>query len=39
MKPWQGSCLGAVLALLIGGSSLMLEAKGNETLIGIARKT
>ena len=23
MKPWQGSCIGAILVLLIGGGSLM----------------
>ena len=36
MKRWQGSCLGAVLVLLIGGSSLFfLIPVGGAILIGI----
>jgi hypothetical protein len=36
MKPWQGSCLGAVLALLIGGSSLMfLVPFGGAMIAGV----
>lgn len=36
MKPWQGSCIGAVLALLIGGSSLLfLVPFGGAMIVGI----
>jgi hypothetical protein len=36
MKRWQGSCIGAVLALLIGGSSLVfLVPFGGAMLAGI----
>lgn len=36
MRPWQGSCIGAVLALLIGGSSLLfLVPFGGAMIVGI----
>lgn len=36
MKPWQGSCIGAFLVLLIGGSSLFfIVPVGGAMLIGI----
>ena len=36
MKRWQGSCIGAVLALLVGGGSLLFFVPvGGAMLIGI----
>jgi hypothetical protein len=36
MKPWQGSCSGAFLVLLIGGASLFfIVPVGGAMLIGI----
>jgi hypothetical protein len=36
MKRWQGSCIGAVLVLLIGGASLFfIVPVGGGILVGI----